>query len=224
MATLTSTVTDPLPETYKLQLASGAGPVYRDVLRTPVRDCLPSEVPVIDLARINGNAEERAALAKVIRAAAENTGFFYITDHGVPEEKITAAHEQAKTFFNQPADRKAKVSTSLSKYLNGWHKRGDAHSSPTEPKDCKEGFTISYDPKYDPETKNLATVPTAVKSCIRGEDFVWDGTSHLPGFKDDALGYWQDCLRLARKMIRIFALALDVPEDYFDDIITYPGR
>lgn len=226
MATInssSSTTTNPTP-TYKLQLASGAGPVYRDVLQTPARDCHPSEVPVIDLARINGNAEERAALAQVIWAAAENTGFFYITNHGIPEEKIAAAHAQAQTFFNQPVEAKARVAHSQSKHFNGWSKRGTARISPTEPRDHKEGFTIAYDPKYDPETKDLAAVPEEIKPWIHGEDFVWEGTSHLPGFKEDVLGYWQAQVQLARRMIRLFALALDVPEDYFDSITSYPGR
>jgi isopenicillin N synthase-like dioxygenase len=225
MATVSSSTTSTTPTpTYKLQLASGEGPVYRDVLKTPARDCHPSEVPVIDLARINGSAEERAALAQVIRAAAENTGFFYITNHGIPEATIAAAHSQAQTFFNQPVEAKAHVSQSQSKHFNGWSKRGTARISPTEPRDHKEGFTIAYDPKYDPDTKDLDAVPEDIKPWIHGEDFVWEGTSHLPGFKEDVLGYWQAQVQLARRMIRLFALALDVPEDYFDSITSYPGR
>lgn len=50
-----------------------------------------------------------------------------------------------------------------------------------------------------------------------------EGTSHLPNFKEDCLKYWQECLKLARRLIRIFALALDLPETYFDNIVTFPG-
>jgi len=30
-------------------------------------------------------------------------------------------------------------------------------------------------------------VPEEVKPWLRGEEFVWEETSHLPGFKDDVL-------------------------------------
>jgi isopenicillin N synthase-like dioxygenase len=80
-----------------------------------------------------------------------------------------------------------------------------------------------YEPQYDPDPKDPAAVPKDVKPWIRGESFVWEGTSHLPNFKSDVLAYWSACLTLARKLVRIFALSLDLPEDYFDSRVTYPG-
>ena len=62
-----------------------------------------------------------------------------------------------------------------------------------------------------------------MKRWIRGEELVWEVTMHLPEFKKDCLAYWAACLTLARRLVRIFALALDLPEDYFDSRTTYPG-
>ncbi|CRK11171.1 hypothetical protein BN1723_009305 [Verticillium longisporum] len=209
------------PETYKLELASAYGSVYRDVLKTPPRDCNSSEVPIIDLSGIQGNEQERRALANVVRDASQNTGFFYIKNHGIAREKIEAAFKQGHKFFAQPVEQKDVIAQRHSKFYNGWSRRG--HISPTESMDLKEGFSFRYDPKYDPQEKNLDAIPPEVQEWLRGEDFVWEGTSHLPGFKDAMLAYWQACLSLARNMIKIFALALDVPEDYFDNLVTYPG-
>ena len=89
--------------------------------------------------------------------------------------------------------------------------------------DSKEAFFYRYQPENDPETKDLSTIPEEVKSYIRGENYIWDATSHLPGFKHDVIAYWQACLQLARRLIRIFALVLELPEDYFDTATTYPG-
>lgn len=81
-----------------------------------------------------------------------------------------------------------------------------------------------YAPKYDPEEKDLSAIPEEVKPWLRGEDFVWDDTQHLPGFKNSCLTYWAECLKLARKLVKIFALALELPnEDYFESVTTYPG-
>lgn len=40
-----------------------------------------------------------------------------------------------------------------------------------------------YEPQYDPDYKDPASVPEDVKPWIRGEQYVWDGTEHLPDFK-----------------------------------------
>jgi len=44
---------------------------------------------------------------------------------------------------------------------------------------------------------------------------------HIPNFKDGSTAYWQECLALAPRLIRVFALALDLDEDYFDDLVTH---
>jgi isopenicillin N synthase-like dioxygenase len=89
--------------------------------------------------------------------------------------------------------------------------------------DYREAFSWRYEPQYDPEYKDPAAIPAEVKPYIRGEDYVWQGTAHLPGFKDACITYWQECVKLARRLVRIFALCLDLPEEYFDSVTTYPG-
>ncbi|KAH9213384.1 hypothetical protein DL95DRAFT_506494 [Leptodontidium sp. 2 PMI_412] len=38
-----------------------------------------------------------------------------------------------------------------------------------------------------------------------------------------SIAYWQQCLSLARRLIRLFALALDLDENHFDCLITFLG-
>lgn len=178
---------------------------------------------MIDLSGLWGDVESRKALAATVREAAENTGFFYISNHGIPEEVTEAALRQTKVFFAQEEDKKRAVSTAKSRWFNGWVEKHGTHASPSETRDHREGFGWRYDPRYDPDPKDPGAVPEAIRPWIRGEEFVWDGTGHLPGFKRDVLAYWQGCLGLARRLIRVFALALDLPETYFDSIVTYPG-
>lgn len=59
------------------------------------------------------------------------------------------------------------------------------------------------------------------RSC--DEEHLWSATSHLPDFKRVSLEYWGSCLNLARRLNKIFALSLDLPEDYFDSVTTFPG-
>lgn len=214
--------TYPPEDTYKLELTTAYGPVYRDVRRTPPRDCAPSEVPIIDLSGIYGDSDSRKALATIIGEAAENTGFFYIKNHGIPNTVIDAARAQSEAFFTQSEQKKRQVTTAKSKFFNGWTEKYAYKISPTESRDRRESFMWRYDPQYDPEPKDTV-IPEDVKPWLMGEEFVWEETRHLPGFKQDMLAYWQHCLTLARRLIRVFALALDLPETYFDHLVTFPG-
>jgi Isopenicillin N synthase and related dioxygenases len=69
--------------------------------------------------------------------------------------------------------------------------------------------------------------PTALlsneKYSYGDDDFLWRGTAHIPDFRATTIEFYQRRLTLARKMIRIFALALDMSEDYFDAVTTNPG-
>jgi isopenicillin N synthase-like dioxygenase len=120
-------------------------------------------------------------------------------------------------------EEKMKVSQEKSKYFNGYKWPRSTNISPGESVDVKESMMWRYAPEYDPDPKDLNAIPEEVKPWLRGEDFVWEGTSHLPGFKDDVLAYWAACLTLARRLVKVFALSLDLEEDYFDSRTTYPG-
>ncbi|KAI0405307.1 hypothetical protein F4802DRAFT_597436 [Xylaria palmicola] len=212
--------------TTKLELRTALGPVYRDVLPYPPRDCTPEEIPVIDLGPMFSNdLADRKRVSSAIRAAAVNTGFFYIKNHGIPSQAIARCKEQVLQFMRQPQEMKDLVkSHTYSKYYNGYLGARRAQISPSETADVRESFTFRYSPELDPDhPKDISEVPDEVRPWIRGEGFVWEGTKHLPGFKRDCVTYWSGCLRLARKLVRMFALSLDLKEDYWDEKVTYPG-
>ncbi|KAK7702923.1 hypothetical protein SLS57_011177 [Botryosphaeria dothidea] len=221
---MSATTTAP-PATYKLELRTALGPVYRDVLKTPPRDCTDEEIPVIDISKLFSDSfEDRKALSKEIHDAAVNNGFFYIKNHGISQDTIEKARAKALDFFHQDGETKANVSSEKSIYFNGWRSGNKTRVNIAESWDTREAFGWRYHPKYDPDPKPaFDEVPEEVKPYIRGEDFVWEQTAHLAGFKEAALGYWTACLTLARKLVRLFALALELPEDYFDERVTYPG-
>ncbi|KAE8450170.1 hypothetical protein EG329_006951 [Mollisiaceae sp. DMI_Dod_QoI] len=221
---MSTTITAMAPPTSKLELRTAYGPVFRDVLNSPPRDCTAEEIPIIDLSPLySKRLEDRRTLAKEIQAAAVNTGFFYIKNHGIEEQTIADAKKQLLTFFKQSTEEKMKISQEFSKYFNGYKGPRQTNISPGESVDVKESMGWRYSPQYDPDKKDLDAIPEEVKPWIRGEEFVWEGTSHLPGFKEEVLRYWSSCLTLARKLVKIFALSLDLPEDYFDSRTTYPG-
>ena len=43
------------------------------------------------------------------------------------------------------------------------------------------------------------------------------------GFKNTVAAYYGEVLTLARRMVRLFAAVLELPSDYFENIVTHPG-
>jgi isopenicillin N synthase-like dioxygenase len=78
---------------------------------------------------------------------------------------------------------------------------------------------MRYDTRIDPSHDCVDDI----NSNFASTDYAWNGTSHLTNFRPVLTEFYQKRLMLARKLIRLFALALDLPEDYFDSIITTPG-
>jgi hypothetical protein len=97
-----------------VELNTGTGPVYRKVSTAPPRKPTADEIPIIDLSEIDGSLENRVAIAAKIRKAAENTGFFYVSNHGIEEELIQRSLEKFKTFMAQPLDQKKRASSDKS--------------------------------------------------------------------------------------------------------------
>ncbi|KAI0149326.1 2OG-Fe(II) oxygenase [Pestalotiopsis sp. NC0098] len=207
----------------QLRIMSGDGPVTRTVLRAPPRDADPSEVPVIDISPIyDPSIAARRRVAEQLRSACTNTGFFYVANHGISAGVLEAAHAASLAFFRQPRAVKDRASSDRSRVFNGYQAPRSQRINPFESVDVRESFSWKYDPAYDDAVADPAAIPAEVARCLVTEDFLWDATANLPAFKAAILEYWRSCLRLARALVRSFALSLHLPEDYFDAKFSYP--
>lgn len=120
-------------------------------------------------------------------------------------------------------EEKQKIAKTRSHHYNGYNGRGTTKISPSESIDKREAFMWSYDPELDADVKDCTEIPETVKKWLRCEDFIWEGTAQVPNFKNDIITYWRACLKLARSLVKVFALCQGLPEDYFDALTTYPG-
>ncbi|KAH6692984.1 gibberellin 3-beta-dioxygenase [Verticillium dahliae] len=183
---MTETLTTNKPATTLLRLASGNGPVTRTVLTTPLRDALPSEIPIIDIAGAFSDAlADRKAVAQQIRAAATTSGFFYITNHNIPASVTDSAQAACLHFFRQPLATKMQAHVGKSRYFNGYKPPGSQRINKSESVDARETFSWTYDPRFDPAAPPLEAIPPAARRFLRMEDFHWDAArAAAPGFQD----------------------------------------
>ncbi|PVI04112.1 putative isopenicillin N synthetase [Periconia macrospinosa] len=174
------------------------------------------EIPVIDISRIfSNNIADRQAVAEEIREAAHRIGFFYITNHGIDLGYAERTFEQAKRFFDQPEEKKMQVCTDLVEEYFGYFPMARYNRNGKKEKDLMEAYNWGYNPKYDPEVASDQEPDTDAIKLLWPKD--------LPGFKDILYEHHAQLLTLARRLLRIFALALHVPEDFFDDYVKTPA-
>ncbi|KAH7028091.1 uncharacterized protein B0I36DRAFT_328598 [Microdochium trichocladiopsis] len=173
-----------------------------------------AKIPIIDAARIwSQDLAERKALAEEIREAAHEIGFFYLVNHGIDMKYADEAMTQAKRFFAMPQEKKMEVFTGLvpNEYV-GFHPMECYNRNGWKRQDLSEAFNWGYDAKFDPDATPAAL---AQKSPS-----IWP--SDLPGFQEGVMAYHAQLLRFSRRLARIFALALHMPEDYFDAYTAQP--
>lgn len=220
-------------DTIALRLVSGNGPVTRRILRTPPRNATPGEIPTIDVSAMvspTSSVEDRMAVAKQIHAAATNTGFFYITNHGVPSSVTSAAYEGTLDFFRQAPEKKSKANADQSVYVNGWMPPRASRVNPFESVDLRESFSFAYDPRYDPAAPKWDTISEDIRETLKVEPdsensdvrFPWTGTQSVPHMQPAIIAYWRSCLALARGLVHAFALSLGLPETFFDSKFSFP--
>jgi isopenicillin N synthase-like dioxygenase len=115
-----------------LELATAEGPVYRQVSTAPPRKPTAEEIPVVDLSNLDGDFASRAAIAAKVKVAAENTGFFYVKNHGISESTIRNALDRVQAFFDQSQEVKEEILFSKCGRAGGYNGVGSTQINKTE--------------------------------------------------------------------------------------------
>ncbi|MDL4773715.1 MULTISPECIES: isopenicillin N synthase family dioxygenase [Thermomonosporaceae] len=168
-------------------------------------------VPVIDISSRHG-AAGRAALAEAIGGACADSGFFIIVDHGVPRELIDRMYAVTNAFFERPDAEKDLVAHRPG--VSGFRRSGGTTAQSLDrqsPPDLCEAFGVHVTGELsDQERAGLGNDWATWKLAN-----VWP---RVPaGFKDTWHEYMAVMGELAHDLMRLFALALGLDEDHFDD-------
>lgn len=167
------------------------------------------QVPVIDLGPFLAGAPgalERTAL--LLREASETLGFYFIGNHGIAQSPIDRVFDEAERFHSLPLERKLAVRAGKSTIgylpLGGQTQNTSVYAKSTHP-DRSASFYIRAD--YPPDHPDR----------LAGRPWVQDNRwpADLPGFRETTLEYYAAVSALGYKLLRLQAVALDLPEDYF---------
>jgi isopenicillin N synthase-like dioxygenase len=164
-------------------------------------------VPVIDVGGLrSGRRADLETIARAIGAAARDTGFFTIVNHGVPLEQIDGIFAEAARFFALPLAEKQNVAVALNENFRGYGAIGAERSDDGYPADRKEAFDVG--PELEPGDPEYG-LP------FRGPN-PWPD---LPGFRATLTAYMRTLQALVIDLHRPVAIDLGMDADYFTPLV-----
>jgi len=172
-----------------------------------------NSVPQIDFSgMLTAGEKAKDRVAAELRDACINVGFFYVSNHGVPLDLIDAMFDTGARLFALPLADKMRWHVKRSSHLLGYVAMRDENANPAAGKgDMHEAFD------FVPEDVKLEN--DFLAGDFRRAGNLWPD---MPGFRDLATRYGIEMRLLARRMFAAFALALDLPEDYFSELASAP--
>jgi isopenicillin N synthase-like dioxygenase len=169
-------------------------------------------IPTIDLTPLRDGDTGMRDVACRIDEACRDTGFFFVTGHGVAADLIARTRQSAIDFFALPLEEKMKVQRPPAKISRGYNWVGDrsiAYSMGTPaPPDIQEAFAFGHD-----RADLAAQVDPATAQMYAPN--IWPERPR--DFRDNMEAYYTAMMGLAGNVLRAMAVALDAPENYFDD-------
>jgi isopenicillin N synthase-like dioxygenase len=173
----------------------------------PHRD---ATIPVIDFgpcfADVPGALEATAAL---FRAAFEDVGFLVMVNHGVPPALIQGTFEQARRFHAQPLDWK--MALRMNEHNNGYMSMGRYAVWTSE---------VNENDKPDLNEAFFCRRERAPDDPLRASGRRFAGPNRwpddLPRFRESLLAYTDAMDALSRRILRVCAVALDLPPHAFE--------
>ncbi len=155
------------------------------------------EVPVIDLNPYLSGAGKDAVVRQVADACAR-IGFLVVSGHGVPETVIGNMLAASRAFFVLPVESKLEACPPDPSVFRGYSPMADrslGQSMGVEAApDLREGFVVG------------GASPSTASN-------IWPDAA---GFREACGAYYRALDALAGSLMRIFALALGLPETFFD--------
>jgi isopenicillin N synthase-like dioxygenase len=160
------------------------------------------QIPIIDISGFR-DGSDKDGVARAVQQAAETVGFLYIAGHGVDQALIDRAFAASKAFFALPEAEKLTVK------VNPFHRGYMPFNNSTYTADLKPNFNETFLAGLDlgPDDPDVrAGVP------LHGPN-QWPAA--MPTLRTEIESYYGALMGVGETMLRIFAMALELEENYF---------
>ena len=174
-------------------------------------------IPVLDVSGyFAGDRNELPRLGAMLRHAFENVGFYYLRGHGVPRALIAATFAECERFHAQPEEKKQALR--INEHNIGYMAMGGSIARSSK---VNNNTKPSVNEAFFLRRERAADDPDVIAGKrFRGRN-QWP--ADLPGSRENALAYMRAMEALGKKLVRIYAVALDLPANYFDPMFEQPN-
>ncbi|MBI2202352.1 MAG: hypothetical protein HYU41_00600 [Candidatus Rokubacteria bacterium] len=167
------------------------------------------DIPILDLGPyLAGGRDTARRAAAALRHALEEVGFYYVVNHPIPPALVARIFAETARFHALPLDDKLALRMNRHNigYLpvGGSVSRASAIDTVKKPNVVEALFLKRDRPPDHPDV--------AAGVLFRGRN-QWP--AHLPGFRETCLEYFQAMEAFGRRLMPLYALALDLPDDYY---------
>ncbi|MEM1343838.1 MAG: 2-oxoglutarate and iron-dependent oxygenase domain-containing protein [Pseudomonadota bacterium] len=169
-------------------------------------------LPVIDLAPlIEGHEAGRAQVAAALGQAARTSGFFYITNHGIPESLIEALFAASKEFHDKPRQWKMRHWCGFTNHHRGY--------VPFEENGASFPKTINFYEAWDMAFEAPPDHPMIGNGWRMTGPNVWP---EIEGWRETVSTYYESVFALGLRLLDALAIALEVDPAELRRHITCP--
>ncbi|KAL4812481.1 hypothetical protein BDW67DRAFT_178717 [Aspergillus spinulosporus] len=172
----------------------------------------PTAPPILDFSPFYGtDAAAKAKLVQQVRESCEYNGFFQITGHRIPRELQVRVMNAAKRFFALPLEEKMAIDKNLNSFNRGYELlRSQMLEVGTAP-ELKEGLYIGEEIGTDH--------PYYINGRLNSGPNQWPATvPDAEEFRQTSMEYYHAVYELAKDVLAVLALTLDVEESFFDPL------
>ena len=172
-------------------------------------------VPVIDISPFRaGDPQGKQKVAEAVAEACETIGFFTISGHGISQDIIEDLREASHAFFEQPVEEKLKWKHPVENTPRGFRVfQGEALARTSGVEDAPPDLKEFY--HYGRETWPDDPYFTGPEGSAYFLPNIWP--DEPAAFSRAAVAYYEALDGLMADLRHIGALALGLPEDWFDD-------
>lgn len=172
-----------------------------------------ASLPIIDISGLaSPDPADRRAVAAQLRRACLDKGFFYISNHGIPEDLVARVFAEAAGFFALPLEEKLAVDKAQSRCNRGYERMMGQTLEAGAPPDLKEGFYAG--PEHAPDD------PRVLAGKFNHGPNQWPVRPE--GFHPAMSEYFGRMIDLGHRLMRGLALSLDLDEDHFEAFCSEP--
>ncbi len=184
-----------------------------------------TELPILDLSRLDAGPDEAAAFRADLLAATHDLGFFYLVGHGVPQALQESVIATARRFFDLPEADKLAIENLASPHFRGYTRVGGELTQGAV--DWREQIDIG------PE------LPAVPRTAETADYWRLQGPNRWPAAQPElreVVTQWDAALTaVSRRLLETWAVALGAPADVFAPafahdpatlikIVRYPGK